>query len=207
MSFYCNTCGVHTKSKKNLNIHFSSVRHKLREQNKHNEKQYVCFCGKVFTQASNLYRHRKKCNLQPVSNIIEPEQSIQVLKEENNKMREEIDVLRKQVESLEKKVDNLIDKKIGNINISQKRYKIPPELRIKIKEEQNNTCGMCKKEIIDIFELDHITALQFGGTNEVGNLMALCCECHRYKSNQETKYRQDIRLYIQNIIPKRSFTK
>ena len=66
---------------------------------------------------------------------------------------------------------------------------------------------MCKKEIVDIFELDHITALQFGGTNEVGNLMALCCECHRYKSNQETKYRQDIRLYIQNIIPKRSFTK
>lgn len=63
---------------------------------------------------------------------------------------------------------------------------------------------MCKKEIVDIFELDHITALQFGGTNEVGNLMALCCECHQYKSNEETKYREHIRLYIQNFIQNRA---
>ena len=108
MSFYCNTCGVHTKSQKNLNIHFSSVRHKLREQNKQNEKKHVCFCGKVFTQASNLYRHRKKCNRQPVSNTTEPEQIIQSLQERLDKKDQEMDELRKQVEML-------MGKSTGNI--------------------------------------------------------------------------------------------
>ena len=128
MSFYCNTCGIHTKSQKNLNIHFASARHKLREQNKQNKKQHVCFCGKVFTQVSNLYRHRKKCDIRPVSSITEPEQIIQVLKEENNKMKEEMDELRKQVEMLigntGKNIASNNNSKIGNQNNIQNQQNV-----------------------------------------------------------------------------------
>lgn len=97
MSFYCNVCCIHTKSQKNLNIHFSSVRHKLREQNKQNEIHHLCVCGKSFTKASNLSRHRKKCNM-----IIQSEKSsqFQSLIHENNQMKEEMNVLRKQIEML-----------------------------------------------------------------------------------------------------------
>ena len=94
-----------------------------------------------------------------------------------------------------------IMKKTGNpILPSQSRSKITPSLRLEIKERQNHTCGMCKKQLSDIFQLDHTVALQFGGTNDPDNLMALCCECHATKSIRENKYKHKIRSAILKIL-------
>ena len=94
-----------------------------------------------------------------------------------------------------------IMKKTGNpILPSQSRSKITPSLRLEIKERQNHTCGMCKKQLSDIFQLDHTVALQFGGTNDPHNLMALCCECHATKSIRENKYKHKIRSAILKIL-------
>ena len=207
MSYFCSSCSITFSCNKALKRHYSSKKHLCRAEN---QLKYVCDCGKSFTLSTNLTRHRKNCNQRNNSaqvdtsdNVSQLENIMQLFQSRLDEKDEENKKMRKEIDDLRKKVDLLIKKTTDNTKSSQKRCKIQTNLRIEIKEKQNNTCGMCNKAISDIFELDHIIAIQFGGTNHEDNLMALCCECHRYKSNQETKYRQDIRQYIQNIIPKR----
>jgi hypothetical protein len=47
---------------------------------------------------------------------------------------------------------------------------------------QNWLCGDCKVQLPAWFEVDHVIALHNGGTNEVGNLVALCRDCHGKKT-------------------------
>ena len=81
-----------------------------------------------------------------------------------------------------------------------KRKKINIHVRQQVAEKQQNTCGECKKELSPHFQLDHVIALQFGGTDEESNLMALCCECHNIKSIGENQCKQKIRAAIETIL-------
>jgi 5-methylcytosine-specific restriction endonuclease McrA len=47
------------------------------------------------------------------------------------------------------------------------------------------------------YEIDHIIGLQFGGTDDDSNLMALCRECHGMKSIAE---RDQIKDAIKTIV-------
>ena len=48
--------------------------------------------------------------------------------------------------------------------------------------EQNWKCKKCNNMLNHTFEIDHKIDLQYGGTNEVGNLEALCKNCHALKT-------------------------
>ena len=50
---------------------------------------------------------------------------------------------------------------------------------------QNWCCKHCSKQLSAWFEVDHVTKLEFGGSNEVNNLEALCRECHGKKTALE----------------------
>ena len=43
-------------------------------------------------------------------------------------------------------------------------------------------CGDCQEQLNAWFEVDHITRLEYGGTNNVDNLVALCRDCHGKKT-------------------------
>jgi hypothetical protein len=47
---------------------------------------------------------------------------------------------------------------------------------------QNWKCGHCQKQLTAWFEVDHKMRLEYGGTNQVENLVALCRECHGEKT-------------------------
>jgi hypothetical protein len=47
---------------------------------------------------------------------------------------------------------------------------------------QNWKCGHCQKQLTAWFEVDHKMRLEYGGTNQVDNLVALCRECHGEKT-------------------------
>lgn len=51
--------------------------------------------------------------------------------------------------------------------------------------QQNWKCGNCNIQLNHTFEVDHKTRLDNGGTNDVGNLVALCRECHGKKTAME----------------------
>lgn len=54
-----------------------------------------------------------------------------------------------------------------------------------VASNQGWKCGDCKKQLNAWFEVDHIKRLEYGGTNEVGNLVALCRDCHGKKTAME----------------------
>ena len=50
---------------------------------------------------------------------------------------------------------------------------------------QNWTCGNCAKQLPAWFEVDHKIRLEYGGSNHVDNLVALCRNCHGEKTAME----------------------
>ena len=51
--------------------------------------------------------------------------------------------------------------------------------------QQNWKCGKCTKQLPAWFEVDHKIRLEYGGSNHVDNLLALCRECHGKKTAME----------------------
>jgi hypothetical protein len=50
---------------------------------------------------------------------------------------------------------------------------------------QDWKCGGCGEKLNAWFEVDHKVRLEYGGGNEVNNLVALCRECHGEKTAME----------------------
>ena len=46
-------------------------------------------------------------------------------------------------------------------------------------------CGNCKSQLDHTFEIDHKVRLEYGGGNDVDNLIALCRNCHGRKTASE----------------------
>lgn len=216
MTHRCDSCNMFFKSKVNLERHKTTDRHK--KQVSGNTISYKCVCGKFYAHPPSYYRHKRICNNNNTNaSSIEEPVSVQTSQNEYNPnviihMQNQIECLNNSFAELNKKFvllqSGVIEKSNKSIQTTdnlfmprlRNRYKIPPCIRNQIRENQNNTCGICKKTITNVFQVDHITAIQFGGTNDIENLMALCCDCHAHKSIQENKHRKDIRIAIQNII-------
>ena len=50
---------------------------------------------------------------------------------------------------------------------------------------QNWCCKHCSKQLPAWFEVDHVTKLEYGGSNNINNLEALCRDCHGKKTALE----------------------
>lgn len=50
---------------------------------------------------------------------------------------------------------------------------------------QNWKCGQCQMQLNHTFEVDHKIRLEYGGSNEADNLIALCRNCHGMKTASE----------------------
>jgi len=54
-----------------------------------------------------------------------------------------------------------------------------------VASRQNWKCGHCDKQLTAWFEVDHKMRLEYGGSNHIDNLVALCRECHGEKTTME----------------------
>jgi hypothetical protein len=50
---------------------------------------------------------------------------------------------------------------------------------------QDWKCGNCREQLDHTFEIDHKVRLEYGGGNDVQNLIALCRNCHGKKTASE----------------------
>ena len=88
---------------------------------------------------------------------------------------------------------NGIDKKADGLNLLRKwlapqqpkRKPIKPSLRFEILKRDGYRCQMCGATAKDgaTLEIDHITPVAKGGTNDVDNLQVLCRDCNAGKSD------------------------
>ena len=54
-----------------------------------------------------------------------------------------------------------------------------------VASHQDWKCGDCKNKLPAWYEVDHKVRLEYGGTNHVDNLVALCRDCHGKKTASE----------------------
>ena len=54
-----------------------------------------------------------------------------------------------------------------------------------VASNQNWKCGNCQTQLDHTFEIDHKVRLEYGGGNDVQNLIALCRNCHGKKTANE----------------------
>jgi len=54
-----------------------------------------------------------------------------------------------------------------------------------VASSQEWKCGHCKEQLNHTFEIDHRVRLEYGGGNDVQNLIALCRNCHGKKTASE----------------------
>ena len=54
-----------------------------------------------------------------------------------------------------------------------------------VASSQEWKCGNCKQQLDHTFEIDHKLRLEYGGGNDVQNLIALCRNCHGRKTASE----------------------
>ena len=54
-----------------------------------------------------------------------------------------------------------------------------------VASQQDWKCGHCKSQLDHTFEIDHRLRLEYGGGNDVQNLVALCRNCHGRKTASE----------------------
>jgi 5-methylcytosine-specific restriction endonuclease McrA len=54
-----------------------------------------------------------------------------------------------------------------------------------IASQQNWRCGQCNSQLNHTYEIDHRVRLEYGGSNDVNNLVALCRNCHGEKTAKE----------------------
>ena len=69
--------------------------------------------------------------------------------------------------------------KVGNkrsVSETKKKY---------VAANQDWKCGKCQNQLNHTFEIDHKTRLEYGGGNDVNNLIALCRNCHGLKTANE----------------------
>ena len=208
MNYYCTSCSVQTKNKRNFDIHNSSLRHiqKTNSTSEDTKFKYICGCGKSFSNKPNLCRHSKKCVIRQEKSNANSSTVPSLCPTLFNTLVQQTQIMAETIQTMDSQIKALQTQQYTSqspqINISQFKTKIPPKIRIQIREKQNNACGICEKDISQVFQLDHSIALQFGGTNNEDNLMALCCECHAKKSKYELKCRKEIKECIFGIIQK-----
>ena len=190
---------------------------------------FTCLCGRSYSYHQSLYVHHKKCEKYKNSKKSKNKNEIIQTTDSNAALvsiKEKMDIYEKErilqnatLETMKQKL-NLYHKecnemkdqitRLKNANNSEnyfpfqktrdKRKKINIHVRQQVAEKQQNTCGECKKELSPHFQLDHVIALQFGGTDEESNLMALCCECHNIKFIGENQCKKKIRAAIETIL-------
>ncbi len=68
------------------------------------------------------------------------------------------------------------------------RHTIPYSVRLEVLQRFHNCCCLCgasfQTDKTVLLEIDHITPVSRGGTNDPGNLQILCRPCNQAKSNR-----------------------
>jgi hypothetical protein len=80
-----------------------------------------------------------------------------------------------------------------NKTLSPQSFNTPKPVKRSVSEtkkkfvasQQQWKCGNCKNQLNHTFEIDHKIRLEYGGTNDINNLIALCRNCHGEKTAQE----------------------
>ena len=77
------------------------------------------------------------------------------------------------------------DRRIVNSGKNGTKRSVSETKKKYVASQQDWKCGSCKSQLDHTFEIDHRVRLEYGGGNDVQNLIALCRNCHGKKTASE----------------------
>lgn len=77
------------------------------------------------------------------------------------------------------------DKRIVNSGKNGTKRSVSETKKKYVASQQDWKCGNCQSQLDHTFEIDHRLRLEYGGGNDVQNLVALCRNCHGKKTASE----------------------
>lgn len=77
------------------------------------------------------------------------------------------------------------EKKIQNSGRGTTKRSVSETKKKYVAANQGWKCGHCDNQLDHTFEIDHKLRLEYGGGNDVNNLIALCRNCHGKKTANE----------------------
>jgi hypothetical protein len=77
------------------------------------------------------------------------------------------------------------DRRIVNSGKNGTKRSVSETKKKYVASQQDWKCGSCKSQLDHTFEIDHKVRLEYGGGNDVQNLIALCRNCHGKKTASE----------------------
>lgn len=80
---------------------------------------------------------------------------------------------------------NGYEKKIMNSGKKPTKRSVSETKKKFVAARQNWKCGDCQNQLNAWFEVDHKIRLEYGGSNHIDNLVALCRDCHGKKTTIE----------------------
>ena len=75
-------------------------------------------------------------------------------------------------------------KRMMNSGLNTNKRSVSETKKKYVAAQQDWKCMKCNQQLKATFEVDHRIDLQYGGTNHISNLEALCVECHKDKTMQ-----------------------
>jgi len=155
LKFRCEICDYTCKNKYNLKRHFSTTRHKMKQNETKNEQKrvnvknpshYECdICSKTFKSRTTLWRHKKKCKL-VVQNTTNTEDSKSV----NEKMLFEF--IQKQTEQQNKLMESVV-KLAEQANVTNTNYNNTNNISINLFLNQECKNAMNLTDFVDNVKL------------------------------------------------------
>ncbi len=80
----------------------------------------------------------------------------------------------------------------------------PKSLKRQLMRRQNNVCAYCgKRRTAPSFDIDHMTPVVRGGSNEASNLQVICRPCNQRKGDQTDA---EFRARYSRLVPQRQLT-
>jgi len=77
------------------------------------------------------------------------------------------------------------DRRIVNSGKNGTKRSVSETKKKYVASQQDWKCGSCESQLDHTFEIDHKVRLEYGGGNDVQNLIALCRNCHGKKTASE----------------------
>lgn len=77
------------------------------------------------------------------------------------------------------------DKRIQSSGKGATKRSVSETKKKYVASNQDWQCGHCQAQLDHTFEIDHKVRLEYGGGNDVQNLIALCRNCHGKKTSSE----------------------
>ena len=77
------------------------------------------------------------------------------------------------------------DRRIVNSGKNGTKRSVSETKKKYVASQQQWKCGHCESQLDHTFEIDHRVRLEYGGGNDVQNLIALCRNCHGKKTASE----------------------